>query len=311
MQHIFDDSMQTAADPIGTKREGFSGEQIFVLSPRTFEGYIDHPLVRRLYLTDIGWFPHAEGHYRRRRNGTPEYILLYATSGSGTIELPDRKIRLGAGEVFVIPAGMPHVYYASGKDPWSLLWVHMRGDGIRDFPVDSMQITALRSEYAERRMFSYFEMIFRVLNADYTLGNFIYIGQVLALILAEVFFREKHNTTPVQNKHVSRIIRYLYAHLGEEVTLDRLSAEFDLSKSYLNQIFRENTGMTPIVFFIHLKMNEACSVLSTTDLKINKIAASLGYSDPYYFSRAFRKVVGVSPQQYRDHQTSLETQEKQ
>ena len=74
-----------------------------------------------------------------------------------------------------------------------------------------------------------FELLFRVLEANYTLGNFIYISQVLSLILAETYDREKHNSTQEQNRHVTNVIRYMYKHLNETLTLETLVEEFELS----------------------------------------------------------------------------------
>ncbi|MCD8336875.1 MAG: helix-turn-helix domain-containing protein [Lachnospiraceae bacterium] len=55
----------------------------------------------------------------------------------------------------------------------------------------------------------------------------------------------------------------------------------------------------PMSFFINLKMKQACKLLRTTDLYIYEVAQSLGCTDPYYFSRQFKKTVGVSPKEYQ------------
>jgi AraC family transcriptional regulator of arabinose operon len=54
-------------------------------------------------------------------------------------------------------------------------------------------------------------------------------------------------------------------------------------------------------YFIHLKIQEACKLLVLSRLSISEIAYELGYEDPYYFSRIFKKVMGTSPLQYRSH----------
>lgn len=74
------------------------------------------------------------------------------------------------------------------------------------------------------------------------------------MILAEVYYREKIHTTQEQNKHVTDVIRYMYKHLYENLTLEKIVEEFDLSKSYLNAIFQKYTQHAPMDFFINLKM---------------------------------------------------------
>ncbi|MCK2169525.1 helix-turn-helix domain-containing protein, partial [Thalassospira xiamenensis] len=56
---------------------------------------------------------------------------------------------------------------------------------------------------------------------------------------------------------------------------------------------------TPMQAFQHLKITRACYLLDITDLSITQVAADLGYDDPYYFSRQFKKVMGVAPRDYR------------
>ena len=52
-------------------------------------------------------------------------------------------------------------------------------------------------------------------------------------------------------------------------------------------------------YFNRLKVNRACQLLGTTDLKVNQICTMVGIDDSYYFSRVFTKIVGVSPKKYR------------
>ena len=63
------------------KRDGFKDEQYFIIPTESFKEYLKHPLVKAMYLTDIGFFPKAYHHYREREEGTEEYILLYCTEG--------------------------------------------------------------------------------------------------------------------------------------------------------------------------------------------------------------------------------------
>lgn len=57
--------------------------------------------------------------------------------------------------------------------------------------------------------------------------------------------------------------------------------------------------MSPMDYFIHLKLQKACLLLYTDDIKVKDIALLVGYDDPYYFSRLFKKYQGLSPDQYR------------
>lgn len=281
------------------KPDGFKGERLIVLPIESFQNYIKQPQVKRLYLTDIGFFPHAKHHYRNRKEGVKEYIFFYCTEGKGFINVEGKEYCLQKNEAFCIPCNKSHFYYACDEDPWSILWVHFKGDDTKYFPLDACRIVHFASENATNRMFFLFDLLFRVLEGHYSLGNFIYISQVLSLILAETYYREKHKSVSMQNRQITQIIRFMYKHLNENLTLTQILEEFNCSKSYLNTIFQKYTQSAPMEFYIKIKMQEACKILRSTDLLIYEIAQQLGYKDQYYFSRLFKKVIGSSPATYR------------
>lgn len=270
-----------------------------VLPTESFQEYVEHPQVRRLYLTDVGYFPHARYHYRERKEGIEEYIFIFCMEGSGTIIVKDKKYTLRENQAFCIPCFQGHSYYAHDEDPWSILWVHFKGEDTRYFPLTKCQVRSFSSQDTADRMHFLFVSLFQALDDHYTLGNFIYLSQTLSLILAEAYDREQGQSVLEQNKHVTDVVRYMYRHLEENLTLEQIGEEFSLSKSYLNAIFQKHTQHSPMDFFIHLKMKRSCRLLRTTDLPVYEVAQKMGYADPYYFSRIFRKIVGISPRQYR------------
>ncbi|CUX37824.1 helix-turn-helix domain-containing protein [Clostridium sp. C105KSO13] len=281
------------------KSDGFKDERYIIIPTESFADYAGHPLVRILYPTDVGFFPKARAHYREREEGADQYILIYCADGKGIIEVDGKTYSIKKAEAFCIPRGKRHKYYADNQDPWSILWVHFKGENTKYFPLDECRTVQINSKYSENRMAVFFNLIFRVLERNYTMGNFIYLSQVLSLLLAEVYYREKVDESSAQDKHVTMVIRFMYKNLTKQLTLEEISREVDLSKSYLNSIFKEQTGRSPVDFFLHLKMQEACKLLQSTDMYIYEVSTKMGYTDPYYFSRIFKKVVGVSPKEYK------------
>ncbi|MDE6400970.1 MAG: helix-turn-helix domain-containing protein [Muribaculaceae bacterium] len=83
------------------------------------------------------------------------------------------------------------------------------------------------------------------------------------------------------------------------ITLSQLSSYSGYSQSYLSSVFKERTGHSPLAYFNLLKVRHACQLLDSTDMKLNCICHMVGISDPYYFSRLFSKVMGMSPSSYR------------
>jgi transcriptional regulator GlxA family with amidase domain len=95
-------------------------------------------------------------------------------------------------------------------------------------------------------------------------------------------------------------IEFMQQHLEHMVSLEELASAVNLSVSHYSNTFRKKTGYSPIVYFNHLKIQHACQYLQFTTLRVNEISSKLGIEDPYYFSRMFTKIMGLSPVEYRN-----------
>jgi AraC-like DNA-binding protein len=98
---------------------------------------------------------------------------------------------------------------------------------------------------------------------------------------------------------VDAVQAVMRAHLHDSLNLDELAAQFKLSRFHFAKTYRALTGHAPIQDFIQLKMAHACRLLDEGEQGIRQVAEQLGYEDVYYFSRLFRKVVGMAPSHYR------------
>lgn len=281
------------------KKDGFKDEKYIVIPTESFTPYVEHPLVRAMFLTDVGYFPHAEHHYRERKEGINEYILFYCVDGKGFIELDSSKFELTSKQFFCIPRNTRHLYYADSTDPWSILWVHFKGENTIYYPLHDQQVRELDNAKTNERLIFLFMQLITVIEQNYTLGNFIYTSNLLSLILSEIYFREKSSEIDKQNQYLTKVIRYMYENLDKELSLQDLADRMQLSKSYMNSIFKKYAHRSPVDFFIHLKMQQACKYFKMTDMRVFEVSNKLGYVDQYYFSRIFKKVIGVSPREYK------------
>jgi AraC-like DNA-binding protein len=103
-----------------------------------------------------------------------------------------------------------------------------------------------------------------------------------------------------KSQYLNRVITYMRDHLQENLTLTRIAREAGLSESYLNAVFKECVKCAPMDYYINMKMEQACYLLCNTDMHIYQVAQYLGYDNQYYFSRAFKKVLGVPPKKYKE-----------
>jgi two-component system response regulator YesN len=93
---------------------------------------------------------------------------------------------------------------------------------------------------------------------------------------------------------------YIEANYTKNITLDDLSMAVNISSYYLSRIFKENTGENFIDYLTRLRIERAKELLSSTQYSMKEIGVMSGYSDPNYFSKSFKKNVGVTPTEYRE-----------
>ena len=104
---------------------------------------------------------------------------------------------------------------------------------------------------------------------------------------------------------IERSIAYMLGHLNERIKVVDLARMANLSAAHFTALFKQKTGHPPINFIIRLRMHQACHLLKINNLSVREIAATLGYKDPFFFSRQFKMIHGVAPKNYRMLETNV------
>jgi len=284
--------------------DGFVGQRMIGIPKRILASIKKNNLINKLYMTDIGFFPHAKFHFRERKSGCKQYILLYCLEGQGVINVMDNKIELKSNAFYIIPPEVKHAYYAIQNDPWSIYWIHFTGSQseyiFRKFS-EKNRTTAKYISFEERRV-DLFENILDVLEKGFSSENIEFVNislwQLLGSFIFNSYFKEigKEN---IERDIVTTSIKYMKEHLKDPLKVSSIAGHLNYSSSHFFSLFKKKTGYSPIHFFTQLKIQKACQILSFTDMSIKEISISLGYEDPLYFSRLFKKTMNVSPLQYR------------
>ncbi|MBN1890607.1 MAG: response regulator [Thermoflexales bacterium] len=98
---------------------------------------------------------------------------------------------------------------------------------------------------------------------------------------------------------VRKAMAYLHAHYAEEISIDELARFVGLNKHYLARSFRQETGVSPLVYLNRYRVNQAKALLTARDKSVAEVAREVGFSDSAYFSQVFRRETGVSPTAYK------------
>ena len=105
-----------------------------------------------------------------------------------------------------------------------------------------------------------------------------------------------------ENSLVQRAKEYINGNYKKDLSLDELSKELDISPYYFSKLFKEETGSNFVEYLTGLRMGRAKEMLGDESLSMKEICAEIGYSDPNYFSRIFKKNVGLTPTEYRERE---------
>ncbi|WP_281869011.1 AraC family transcriptional regulator [Brevibacillus parabrevis] len=120
--------------------------------------------------------------------------------------------------------------------------------------------------------------------------------QFVYQVLAEL---EREGSEVTYPDLTAQIMLYMEKNYAEPITLESLAEMFRYSAYHLSATFKQSTGYSPIDYLIRIRLEKAASLLTETDASLRTISAGVGYKDVYYFSRLFKKKLGVSPAEYR------------
>ena len=288
------------------KKSGFKGERAHVLPLSGISFLKDHPLSEGLYITDIGYYPHAVGHYRERSQPIEEYVFIYSVDGEGWYECGGKREKVEGNTYFVLPPGIPHSYGASEENPWTIYWIHFNGSLAKHFfpttPFSDILKPGVKSRIADR--LDIFEEIMMMLEAGYSRESLLYVSSVFHHFLGTLRFVHQYRNTgnpseTLKVEIVNAAIHFMEENIGKQLKLGDICAYIGYSSSRFSELFRNQTGCSPIEYFIRLKINYARRLLEMSDFSIVQISNIIGIDDPYYFSRFLKKHTGSSASSYR------------
>ena len=262
-----------------------------------------HPLTKECYPAGMGYYPVAHKH-RMKRIRHDDNLLIYCVEGCGHVSTPEWTGTVQAGEVLLLPQGMSHSYHADPHSPWSIYWVHFQGGSTAVFnqylgyregasPVTRVGISP--------QLKAHFHSLMDVQRTGYNTRAFINAANQLRHLLTHIAL-EMRRASAI-NEHtvnLEEIQRFMLENLSQQLDLDTIAAVAKLSKYHFSNKYKSLTGYSPIKHFLNMKMEHACHLLDSGGLSVKGIAAALGYDDPLYFSRLFKKTVGMSPRSYRN-----------
>ena len=224
-----------------------------------------------------------------RPHGRRDYYLLFLTKGSCTVDYDGKTYVLHRDE-FVLYPPFFRQHYTLHKDS-AYLWVHFNGFEIENILSEAHLSGGVGKSHDSVSVQALFKkLIFEFGNKNEVSGEKGYLASLL-YTLGKSLSEGRLN--------LKRYIEESAEHFDKDVNLQALADGCNMSVSHFMREFKRVTGTSPKKHQQTLRINNAKQLLSSTELTVAEVASLCGFSDPLYFSRLFKKVVGVSPPEYR------------
>ncbi len=239
---------------------------------------------------------HPNPDYYIERKHSDYFIFEYILSGVGHIVCDGKEYTVNAGDMYILPYGSTHKYYAEKSDPFEKIWINVHGNIIktvmRAYSIDGKVV------FKNSGCKALFYELFHI--AENTSFN-----DDICYTVADIIFRMINKVAQSENtkSHVSSVAKQAKIMLDDNlygnITVDKIAETLVVSKAHIISEFKKYYGVTPYVYYIENKLNVAKDMLATSSMRISEIAETLGFCEQNYFSSLFKKKVGVSPDAYR------------
>lgn len=238
-----------------------------------------------------------------RPRGRLDFQLLYVAAGKAHFFFDGQERIVPAGYMVLYRPKEEQKYRYYGVDQTEVYWVHFTGNNVtnilRQYGIaDSVRViyTGVSLEY--KRIFSQMIQELQMCQENYEEFLVLLLRQIFILIQRQLSRCPKVGSG-FMDSEIETAVRYFQQHYNTPLSIEEYASSRGISVSWFIRSFRELTGFTPMQYILSIRIANAQNLLETTEYNMTEISGILGYENPLYFSRVFKKQVGVSPSQFR------------
>lgn len=250
----------------------------------------------RVHTTPVVETLHPEG-----RN---DYQLLYIASGKGHFYFKGtgKETIVLKGNMVLFRPGEPQVYYYYAVDKTEVYWVHFTGSQVEEYLAhyelpknENVFFTGISPDYP---------WIFNQTIRELQLQRVNY-EEMLRLLLRHTFLtinryiKEGKQTKNELIDEVERAVHYFEENYSKDISIEQYAAEHLMSTNWFISSFKNIMKVTPMQYVMSLRMTAAKGYFDATNKNVTEVASAVGYENPLYFSRVFKKHTGYSPSEYK------------
>ncbi|MBQ8208289.1 MAG: AraC family transcriptional regulator [Clostridia bacterium] len=210
-------------------------------------------------------------------------LVHYVESGKGTLEKNGKIYEVHPGEAFIILAGETATYKADDKDPWFYRYICFDGELSNDFA----RLPAVFKGDAE-----FFRKISKV---EHISGRKV---SMLTSLLFSWHAEICQDDDMPTNNYVQQIKDYINSNYMNDISVEKIAKQINLTRSYLVRLFKKSTGQTIQEYIVSVRL-KAAKLCLENKMSVTEAAYSCGFGDLSNFSKMFKKYLGLSPMKYK------------
>jgi AraC-like DNA-binding protein len=236
------------------------------------------------------------------------FLFHYVLSGKGILYSDDDRNKtmeynLEGEQGFMIWPGQRNTYKADESDPWTYMWVEFDGLKAKEL-VKQSALTFNRPVYSTRNPEEHERMkkeLQYIVDHDNSppielMGHFyLFINALIGSSAPGV----RTSGGGLQFFYVNEAMKYVEQHYQDDITVEDIAAYCNLNRSYLGKVFRTVLKTNLQDFLIRYRINRACELMKISKQPIGEICVMVGYPNLFNFSRAFKRITGQSPSEWR------------
>ena len=234
---------------------------------------------------------------------TPDYSKFYfICEGEGWLKIGDMELYPQPGELILMPEGIKQSYsYVSGN-PFRKYWCHFSakvGDINLFKLLDFSQVSAVVDSNIIGRIFSELTSYHQ---SDHVYAHLLAKSKLMELLayfimnidVDDITFKNLNSI-----KKLSKVLTYIDSNIEQNITIHELAEIAFMHPNYFIRFFKQKIGVPPIQYITRKKIAKAKDLLTSTTSSVSEISQQIGFSDLFYFSKQFKKIVGVTPTEFR------------
>ena len=207
----------------------------------------------------------------------------------------DKTLTVNAGEMIFLPRGSNYTWEVTSEEESNCVIIYLNGH----FNIDTLTVYSIEKFIHNDVLYNNFSDLWNFGNVGEKYQCYSYMYELFSYMYNIDTFKSQDKA---KFSVIEPAVKYLRKHIYDpSLKIDRLHNLCGLSHTYFRKIFTKEMGMNPKEYVVEKRLSHAKIIIENGDMDtVKQLALSVGYDDPLYFSKAFKKKYGVSPKTFNE-----------